>query len=292
MIAITGATGNIGSKLVAELLAKGQQVRCIARSAEKLGDLAGRGAEIAAISLEDTEALTRAFSGVQALFAMIPPSYGAADFRAYQNRLGASIASAIEKAGVPYVVNLSSQGAHLSDKTGPIKGLYDQELRLNNLPGVHVLHLRPTYFMENLLANLDMIKTRQIMGSAIRADLKLAMIATCDIATEAARQLVQRDFQGRSVQDLLGRRELSMNEAARIIGRRIGKPDLKYVQFSYEDTHKALLDLGMSSDVADLFVEMSKAFNDGLIHGARTPENTTPTSLEDFSRIFVQLLNE
>ena len=290
MIVITGATGNIGSKLTAELLAKGEKVRCIARSAEKLEDFASRGAEVAAVALEDTAALAHAFAGSQAIFAMIPPDYGAADFRAYQNRLGASIASAVEMAGVRYVVNLSSQGAHLSDKTGPIKGLHDQEERLNKLPGVHILHLRPTYFMENLLVNLDMIKSMNMMGSAIRADLKIAMIATRDIAMEAARQLRQRDFQGSSVKDLLGQRDLSMNEACQIIGRLIDKPDLKYVQFSYEDTHKALLDMGMSTDVADLFIEMSRAFNDGLIRAERTPDNTTPTAVEEFARIFEQLI--
>jgi len=40
------------------------------------------------------------------------------------------------------------------------------------------------------------------------------------------------------VKNLLGRRDLSMNEAAKIFGEKIGKPDLKYVQVSYADMHK------------------------------------------------------
>ena len=85
MIAITGATGNIGSKIATDLLSKGQTVRCIARTGDNLKRLAAKGAETASISLEDTAALTKAFTGVDAVFAMIPPHYQAQDFRAYQN---------------------------------------------------------------------------------------------------------------------------------------------------------------------------------------------------------------
>jgi uncharacterized protein YbjT (DUF2867 family) len=289
MIAITGATGNIGSKITADLLSKGQNVRCIARTADNLKGFADKGADIATISLEDTAALSDAFRGIDAVFAMIPPDYQALDFRAFQNTIGASIAKAVETSGVKYVVNLSSQGAHLPDKTGLIKGLHDQEQRLNKLKGVNILHLRPTYFMENLLANIDMIKQMNIMGSAIRGDMKIPMIATQDIARFAAECLLKKDFSGMTMKDLLGQRDVSMNEAAEIIGKKIDKPDLKYVQFSYEDTEKALVDMGFSADVAGLFVEMTKAFNQELINTARTQDNTTDTPLEEFAGVFARI---
>ena len=285
MIAITGATGNIGSKITADLLSKGQNVRCVARTAHNLKKFSAKGAEIAAVSLEDTAALANAFTGVNAVFAMIPPNYQTPDFRAYQNSVGASIAAAVETSGVKHVVNLSSQGANLPEKTGLIKGLYDQEQRLSKLKGINILNLRPTYFMENLLANIDIIKQMNIMGSAIRGDLKIPMIATQDIAAFAAERLLKKDFSGMSVKDLLGQRDLSMNEAAGIIGKKIDKPGLRYVQFSYEDTGKALADMGFSTDVASLFIEMSKAFNDELINTPRTRENTTQTPFEEFAEL-------
>ena len=289
MIAITGATGNIGSKITADLLSKGQNVRCIARTADNLKGFSAKGADITTISLEDTAALSRAFTGVDTVFAMIPAHYQALDFRAFQNTVGASIAKAVDTSGVKYVVNLSSQGAHHPDKTGPIKGLHDQEQRLNKLKGVNILHLRPTYFMENLLANIDMIKQMNIMGSAIRGDMKIPMIATQDIAQFAAERLLKKDFSGTTVKDLLGQRDVSMNEAAEIIGKKIDKPDLKYVQFPYEDTEKALVDMGFSADVAELFIEMSKAFNQELINTPRIPDNTTDTPLEEFAEVFARL---
>lgn len=291
MIVITGASGNIGSKITNYLLSHGQKVRCVARRVDKLQEFAIKGAEISACSLDDVASLTKAFSGADTVFVMIPPNYEAPDFRAYQNKIGASISEAVERSGVKYVVNLSSQGAHLPDKTGPIKGLHDQEERLNKLSGVHILHLRPTYFMENLLANIDTIRKMNMMGSALRGDLPLPMIATKDIAGFAAEHLLKKDFSGISVRDLLGQRDISMNEAASIIGKKINRSDLKYAQFSYEDTEKALVGIGTSPDVARLFVEMSKAINERLIMNIpRTAENTTGTSFEEFAEIFIRLL--
>lgn len=290
MIVITGATGNIGSKITQTLLDQGQKIRCIARHADLLLPFTDRGAEAATFSLAQTELLSEAFSGADAVFAMIPPNYGAPDFLAYQEMIGSSLVTAIEQADVKYVVNLSSLGADLPDKTGPIKGLHAQEQRLNRMTGVHVLHLRPAYFMENLLMNVQLIKTMNIMGSDLRPDLSMPMIATRDIADVAARHLLEKKFTGRSVIHLLGERDLSMQTATEIVGRKIDRPDLKYVQFSHEETEKTLVGMGFSADTATLFTEMSRAMNDGLVQTQRTAENTTPTSLEEFVGIFPRLI--
>lgn len=290
MIAITGATGNIGRKITKTLLDQGVKVLCIARHADGLIQFTDRGADAAAISLAQTDLLTEAFSGAEAVFAMIPPNYQAPDFLAYQEMIGKSLGAAIQQAGVKYVVNLSSLGAHLPDKTGPIKGLHAQEQRLNQMEEINVLHLRPAYFMENLLMNVDMIKNMGIMGSDMRPDLKMPMIATRDIAAVAADHLVDRDFSGKSEIHLLGERDLSMAEVTRIIGRKIDKPDLQYMQFSYADTEKAMTSMGFSADVAGLFTEMTRAFNEGLIEARRTKQNTTPTAIEVFAQIFPELV--
>jgi len=288
MYAITGATGNIGSKVAKLLLARGEKVRVIGRENTRLRQFVNKGAEAAVGDLKDTAFLIGAFRGVDAVFAMIPPNYTAADFRAYQNDIGRSITDAINKAGVKYVVNLSSQGAELPVGTGPILGLHDQELRLNALEGVNVLHLRCTYFMENLLMNIPLIDQMGIAGSAVRGDRKFAMIATGDIAARVAGHLVSRDFDGKVVKDLLGQRDLSIDEAIGIIGRRIGLPDLKYVQFPYDEAARGMVAMGISPDVSRLFIEMSRALNDGLfaVDCPRTAENTTPTAIEEFADVF------
>jgi len=290
MYVITGATGNIGSKITGLLLARGEQVRVIGRNSAKMKTLVEKGAEPAIGNLKDTPFISRAFTGATAVFAMIPPDYSARDFRAYQNDVGASIASAIRNAGVQYVVNLSSQGAELSSGTGPILGLRDQEARLNRLDGHNILHLRPTYFMENLLVNIPLIARQGIAGSAIRGDLKFSMIATSDIASKAADLLTNRNFTGKPVRDLLGQRDLSLAEAIETIGRQLSMPDLKYKQFSYEDAARGMREMGISADVSRLLIEMSRALNNGLfaVGKRRTLQNTTPTTIEEFARIFAE----
>ena len=69
----------------------------------------------------------------------------------------------------------------------------------------------------------------------------------------------------------------------------IGKPDLKYVQFPYEEALKGMMGAGLSKSVAESFVEMNKAFNEGIIKmPARTAETDTPTTLEQFAQEFAQ----
>ena len=273
------------------LLSQGQKVRVVARNADRMQSLVKRGAEAAVGDLRDAGFLTTAFAGATAVFAMIPPHYTAADFRSYQNETGASIAAAIQNSGVRHVVNLSSQGAELSEGTGPIKGLHDQEERLNKLEGVNILHVRPTYYMENLLTFIPMIKKANITGSAIKGDLEFAMIATKDIAAFVADRLMNRDFTGKSVSGLLGQRDASLDEAIAIIGRKIDRPELKYVQFPYEEAGKGLVAAGLSEDVSSLIIEMSKAINDGLfaVDVRRTKDNTTGTSIEEFADTFAKI---
>ena len=291
MYAIIGATGHIGSRVADILLSKGEKVRLIGRDITKMQQYVSRGAEAAVGDLQDTAFLTGAFKGVDAVFSMIPPNYAAPNVRAFQDVVGISIATAIGTAGVGHVVNLSSQGADLPRDTGPILGLHEQEMRLNTLHGVNVLHLRPTYFMENLLANVPLIHERGFAGSAVRGDLKFAMIATADIADVAASHLLARDFSGSSVRDLLGQRDLSLQEAFTIIGRRIGIMNLAYRQFTPEDFGRALIGMGMSRDMSRLMIEMSEALNRGLfaVNRPRNAENTTPTSIETFAGWFAEI---
>jgi uncharacterized protein YbjT (DUF2867 family) len=290
MYAICGATGNIGSKTADILLSQGERVTIIGRCASRLQSLVDRGAEAKVGDLMDGNFVARAFSDATAVFTMIPPNYGAPDFRTYQNMISDNLANGIVKAGVRHVVNLSSQGADLHEGSGPILGLREQELRFNQLEGVNVLHLRPTYFMENLLMNIPLINRMGIAGSAVHGELKFAMIATGDIADIVAKRMVRRDFAGKKVHNLLGERDLSLNEAVAVLGRRIGMPDLKYVQFLYEDAANGLMELGFSEDLSSLFIEMCEGLNNGLFSVGlqRTPENTTPTSIEEFAETFAR----
>ncbi len=141
--AIMGATGHIGQVLTQELLQRGHRVKALGRNEDKLNALWAKGAEKVPVdTFEDAATLTKAFEGVDAVFSLIPPGGSEDDLGAYQDKVSAAITEAVKATKVPYVVNLSSLGAQLPDGTGPIKGLYRHEQRLNTLQDTHVLHLR------------------------------------------------------------------------------------------------------------------------------------------------------
>ena len=136
-----------------------------------------------------------------------------------------------------------------------------------------------------------MIKNMNINGGTIKGDVKFAMIATKDIAPIAADHLLKRDFSGKTVHELLGERDVSMDEVTKVFGEKIDKPDLGYVQFSVEDAKKGMRDFGMSDDVCDQMIELNQAINDGIfaVNQPRTAKNTTGTSIEEFADFFAEV---
>jgi uncharacterized protein YbjT (DUF2867 family) len=284
MYTVLGATGNIGSVITKKLLEKGEKVRVVGRSAGKLQQYVHRGAEAFVADVKDVEALTKVLTGVRAAFLMMPPGLTSPDYRIEQAAESDAIATATSNAGLQYAVNLSSIGAHAPAGTGPILGLHEFEKKLNAVERLNVLHLRPAYFMENHLSAIQMIQMMGMYGGALRPELKIPMIATRDIGAYAAERLLNLDFSGKQTQELLGERDLSMTEVASAISRGIGKHDLRYVQFSYEQVEQTLMQMGLSAKTAAYLMEMFQGMNNGIVAGLepRSAANTTPTSIETF----------
>jgi uncharacterized protein YbjT (DUF2867 family) len=284
MYVIMGATGNTGAIVAKTLLGLGQKVRAIGRSSNRLESLAAEGAEPFVCDVTDSAALTQAFTGAKAVYAMIPPSMTSQDYRGDQDKVTNAIAEALGQTAVEYVVSLSSVGADKAEGTGPVGGLHHLEQTLNRIPDLNALHLRPAYFMENMLAQIGIIRNMNTTAGPLRPDLVMPMIATRDIGSAAAKALLALDFSGKQTRELLGQRDLSYAEATAIIGDALGKPELKYLQLPDEQVRGAFLQMGMSANVADLILEMSSALNSGYMKPLeeRTAENTTPTSFESF----------
>lgn len=284
MYVVTGATGNTGRFVANHLLDQGKKVRVIGRSAERLQPFVARGAEGFVADVSDQAAVTRAFTGADAVYAMIPPSMTSQDFRGDQRRTAHAIAAGLEHAGVKHAVVLSSVGADKEAGTGPVVGLHEFEGMLNRIAGLNVLHLRAGYFMENTLGQAAAIHAMGKTAGPLRGDLKLPLIAARDIGDAAAELLLAFDFSGKQTRELLGPRELSMDEATAIIGEAIGQADLKYLQLPPEQVLPIFVQTGMSSNMAELVLELSIALNSGHMRALeqRTAPNTTPTSFETF----------
>jgi uncharacterized protein YbjT (DUF2867 family) len=290
MYAILGATGHTGGAVAEKLLAKGQKVRVIGRDAKRLDPFAKKGAEAMAAEATDAASLTKAFSGVQAVYALVPPNVGAPDVLAYSEKVSDALASTIEKSGVTHAVILSSYGAEKPDKTGPVVGLHRLEQKLNAIARLNAVYIRAGYFMENILPQADIIRNMGSMAGPVRADLPLPMIATRDIGAFAAERLLKLDFEGKTRRELQGPRDVSYNDAAKIIGAAIGKPSLAYQQAPAAALKPFLLQMGMSANFVDLLLEMCNALNSGYMKALepRSPANTTPTTIETFvAEVFV-----
>jgi uncharacterized protein YbjT (DUF2867 family) len=290
MYVIVGATGNTGSVAAERLLARGERVRAIGRNKEKLAKLATKGAETLAGELTDSTFLAQAFTGARAVYFMVPPNPTSNDYRALQREIIETGATALEKAKVRYVVALSSFGADKESGSGPVSGLHGLEKRIKEIIGLNVLFLRPGYFMENLLGQVGAIQHLGVMASPVRPDLPLPAIATEDIGAAAAEHLLKLDFSGHETKELQGQRDITYAEIATIIGKAIGKPDLKYMQMPANEFVGALTSMGVSRNMSELIVEMCDAMNDGRMKALepRTAANTTPTPIETFvNEVFV-----
>ncbi|MBN8545097.1 MAG: NmrA family NAD(P)-binding protein [Ignavibacteria bacterium] len=293
MFVITGATGNTGKIIATRLLEAGKSVKLIGRDPEKANDLITKGAEFAKGSLDDVEFLTTAFEGAAAVYAMIPPAYREPDFYGFQTKTVDTLATAIKNSGVKYAVSLSSLGAQLSEDTGVVFGLHYMEEEFNKIEGLNVLHLRPTFFMENLFGQIPLIKESGIMGSPVLANIKMPMIATVDIGNYGAERILKLDFTGKSAQYLLGERDLTYPEIASILGKAIGKPNLSYIEFPFEGMIASMVQMGVGESMANRMALFLQVANTGRITEGviRDAESTTPTSIEEFAKTFAYVYN-
>ncbi|MGH2807874.1 MAG: NAD(P)H-binding protein [Actinomycetota bacterium] len=282
-LAIMGAAGNVGGKVADLLLRAGEEIRVL-QHARDLSELAARGAEVVTGEATNVDDLRALFAGASTAFVMLPENVADPDFVGNREIMSRSITDALELEGVSHIVALSGVGAGEADAPGPPGGLHGFERHLDRLEAANLLLLRPAFYMDYLLAALPLIQAAGVNGSAVRPDLEVPMVATADVAREVAERMRGRDFAGRSVRVLLGPEVVTMPEATREIGARIGHPDLDYVPFPPEQVVAALTQAGMSEQVAGLIVEMQMALNAGIYFEGvdRAAAVTTATTLSEF----------
>lgn len=284
MIAVMGASGDVGSKITDLLLEEKQDVRVFGRSTGRLEPFGRRGAEVVvgdAIKFGDLQML---FKGAESALVVLSGDVADPHYVSNRSEMSRAITRALRQQQVSHVVLASSIGADRDRGVGMVAGLHELEGLLFGLEDANVLSLRAAWHMENVLASLPMIKEQKINGSAMKGDHRFPMIATVDIAERAARHLIHRDFTGHTIETILGPEDRSMNEATRALGAGLGMPDLPYVEFPPEGVKAALQGIGMSEEVASLLVELQIAINENRVMDEvqRTSESTTPTRLEEF----------
>jgi uncharacterized protein YbjT (DUF2867 family) len=287
-IIVTGSLGNISKPLAEKLLAENHNVTIISSKADKKPPIKAMGAKAAIGSVDDVDFLTNVFKGADAVYTMVPPFFGASDWKKHIARIGENLATAVKTAGVKYVVNLSSVGAHMPEGCGPVSGLYFTEKALNNLEGVNVKHLRPGFFYTNFYANIGMVKHMGIIGSNYGAGTPMMLADPDDIAAVAAEELTNLAFNGKSIR-YIASDERTADEIAKTLGEAIGKPDLNWVEFGDADSLAAMQQNGLPEEVAKNYVEMGTALRSGEMakeYNANKPVPLQKTKLETFAQKF------
>lgn len=285
-VVVTGSLGHISQPLATELVQKGHSVTIISSNPEKQATIEALGATAAIGSLEDAAFLVSAFTGADAVYAMVPPNFAVPDMRAYYRRIGQNYVQAIGQARVKRVVYLSSYGADLAEGTGIILGAHDIENMLNALPDVAVTHLRPAYFYYNLYSFVDMIKLGFI-GANYGGDDKLVMVDPADIAVAAAEE-IQAPTASQHVR-YIASDDRTASEVAHILGAAIGKPDLSWVVFTDEQARSGMESNGMPPQLATAFVDLGASIHRGAMrqdYDLHPPATMGKVKLEDFAREF------
>jgi uncharacterized protein YbjT (DUF2867 family) len=263
LFAVAGATGHIGSVVARQLLAAGHKVRAIVRSEGKAKSLAALGAELVIGELSDVSVLTRALRGADGAFLLQPPPpHDSPDVRAFQDHVTHAEAAAVTESGIRHVVMLSSWGAEKPARTGPIVGLHVLEEALKKTRAITTI-LRAGSFTENLLMMLPAAQHQSVLPTFFPPELKVASIATRDIAAAAVRALLSPPSATEIVY-VVGTHEYSAADQAAYLSKKLGK-DVKLVSVPVSGASAAIQQGGMGAPMANLLQEMYEGALKGLL---------------------------
>jgi uncharacterized protein YbjT (DUF2867 family) len=237
VILVTGASGNVGSQIVRELLSTGHPVRALIRP--ESSDRVPPGAQIAAADLSDRASLRPTFGGIDAAFLLA----------GYPDLPG--VLADMSAAGIQQVVLLSSGAVVGGD-------LDNDVVRFNVVSeaavrdcGLQWTVLRPSGFMSNTLQWIPQLR----VGDAVRepfADVPIAVIDPADIAAVAALVLTTEDHHARSYR-LTGPAALLPTDRANILGEVLGR-SINLIAESDEDARRRMSD-SMPNSMVDAFFQ-------------------------------------
>jgi uncharacterized protein YbjT (DUF2867 family) len=287
---ITGSIGNISRLIVGGLIRAGKEVIVLTSSKDRVADIEKLGAKALVGNVTDASYMKNAFKGADVVYTMIPPIWQTTNWKESQLVVARNYAESIRHNGVKHVVNLSSIGADVGKGIGPVDALHDFETMLNEMPGLHVRHLRPSFFFYNFLAQISLIKQAGIMG-ANYGDDKLLLVDPKDIAAAALDELLGLTFQGSSIRYIVGD-ERTGKEVASVLGKAIGK-DLNWVVFTDEQQKQGMLQAGISETHAQAYTQMGVALREGVMQkdALKNKPSLATVKLEDFANEFKAAFN-
>ncbi|MFJ5505604.1 SDR family oxidoreductase [Pectobacterium carotovorum] len=275
MIAITGASGQLGRLVIKQLLEKvpASDIVALVRDVNKVADLSAKGVQVKAADYNQPEALASALQGVDKVLLISSSEVGQ---RAAQHR---NVIDAAVKAGVKLVAYTSLLHA---DKSPLALAAEHQQtealLKASGLP--HVL-LRNGWYTENYAASIPAALEHGVfIGSA--GEGKITSATREDFAAAAVAVLTQEGQAGK-VYELAGDEPYTLAELAAEISKQSGK-NIGYQNLSEAEFTAALVSAGLpdvfAQIIADSDTGASKGglFDDGKQLSRLIGRPTTPLS--------------
>lgn len=285
MFLIAGLTGNTGAAAARTLLDQGHQLRGLVRDPSRAADWSARGVELVPADLRDTAALTEAMRGVAGAYMLIAAPVQAEDVIGDYIEIATSIRAAARAAGLPRLVFLSSEGAHLAAGTGAVRALHVAEALLADA-APSVTFLRPSYFQESWRGVFDAARHEGVLPSFHPADAPpRGMVATRDIGGEAARLLAEAAPP--PVVEFTSAVQATDADAAAAAAQVLGRP-VQVVRPPREAWEGILRGAGLGADYTRLLIGLYDGINSGKLgFSGAAPLRTGPTTLAETMRGWV-----
>jgi uncharacterized protein YbjT (DUF2867 family) len=252
MILITGATGRVGGATLKQLSTRGMPVRALVRNAEKAALVAGPLVETVIGDLAQPRSLESALDGITAALLVSP-------LDPHQVELQGNFIDAAKRAGRVHVVKISGLGTALNSsvRSGRWHAQTEKHVEDSGLP---FTHLRPPFFMQNILRFAPTIRASgEFVGSLGQG--KVAMIDVDDIAAVAVTALTTDAHAGK-VYVLTGPEALSYSDVAERLSQILGRT-VTYKDVSLAVMRERLLASGMPEWHVDVQVDFSTALSAG-----------------------------
>jgi (4-alkanoyl-5-oxo-2,5-dihydrofuran-3-yl)methyl phosphate reductase len=247
---VTGATGDIGSRVTRILLERGERPRIFARNRETAAARFGNSVDIAVGDLSDAVSLRPALEGIDALFLV-----NSGPELARRDKAAADVAKA---AGVT-LVKLSSMDAQQDVGTGVWHAQGEGAIRAS---GIRFTFVQPTGFMSNALFWAPAIKAHGILRSAT-GDGRIPFIHSDDIAAVCVKALTSPDYDSQSL-PITGPEALNYAEMTAKIGAAIAKP-LKFESLSLEEESRQMAAEGESPEMIAAHISIYRAIREGRL---------------------------
>ena len=255
---IVGASGQVGSILLKELVSRGLPVKAVVRDPSKVLD---QNLEIGKADLFHEEQVVAAFKGGTTAFLLTPENPRSNDVLEDTRKIIRNYTAAIKATGIKKVVALSCIGAHVDGNTGNVlmSRMLEQELDELNIERVYI---RPSYYFSNWLAYLATISQYGIMPTFFPADLKIEMLSPIDLAKFIADEMTREGQSGnKRIHELTGPQKYSSKEVADTFAYILNKP-VKVQPIPPEKWLETLYGAGFSENAAQNLAAMTKAVID------------------------------